>query len=77
MKQHVDSPGTLLLRLSSLTCFPPLMENVESGDEPQSRLRVLRGEPRRQNQERGAAPVGLGDHVPAFLKRAVRLSPSR
>lgn len=35
-------------------------------------------EPRRQqNQERGAAPVGLGDHVPAFLKRAVRLSPSR
>ncbi len=24
----------------------------------------------------GAAPVGLGDHVPAFLKRAVRLSPN-
>lgn len=31
----VDSPGELRLRLSSLTCFPPLMEKVEASDEPQ------------------------------------------
>jgi len=28
----------------------------------------------RRNEERGPAPVGLGDHVPAFLRKAVRVS---
>lgn len=34
-KPAVDSPGELRLRLSSLACFPPLMENVDPGDEPE------------------------------------------
>lgn len=30
-----DPPGELLLRLSSLACFPPLMEKAETGEDPQ------------------------------------------
>lgn len=46
-------------------------DSVSYGAEPHPASRPRKPERTRDN-DRGPAPVGLGDHVPAFLKKAVR-----
>ncbi len=47
--------------------------SVSYGAEPHPASRPRKPERNRSNEnDRGPAPVGLGDHVPAFLKKAVR-----
>jgi superfamily II DNA/RNA helicase len=48
-------------------------DSVHYGAEPHPAERSRTPErPRRNDGDRAAGPVGLGDHVPAFLKKAVR-----
>ena len=57
----------------------PQGEDRGAGRPPQARQGQPRGGPERRRgrdePDRGPSPVGLGDHVPAFLKKTVRAAP--